>query len=229
MSTTLRVHRGERVTTLLLDRPEKAHAYDRATLDALAAAVEALETPVFVVGSTGARAFCGGADLGEMKGADPLSALDLRSQAVFELIARSPRVSVAAVQGSAVAGGCELALACDLRVGGPRARFSLPETALGIVPSAGGCTRLPRLVGPARAKELILAGRQLEAEAALAWGLLNRLAEDPLAEAQAWAEEIARRDPLANRLAKALIDGVDPLGAERLTESLLYLRRGSEK
>ncbi|MCB9763425.1 MAG: enoyl-CoA hydratase/isomerase family protein [Alphaproteobacteria bacterium] len=226
MSTpTLRVAVDGPLTVLLLDRPRKAHAYDRATLDALGDAIARLATPVVVVGSTGGGAFCGGADLDEMAHADPLSALDLRSQAVFDALARTPRVTIAAVQGAAVAGGCELALACDLRVAGPKARFSLPETGLGIVPSAGGCTRLPRLIGAPRAKEVILGGRVVDADTALAWGLVNRLADDPLAEARAWALDIARRDPLASRLAKAAIDGVDGLGVERLSEALLYGRR----
>lgn len=213
-----------------LDRPERAHAYDRALLDALDAAVGALSTPVVVITSTG-PSFCGGADLRQMAQADPLEALDMRSQAVFERLARAPAVSIAAVQGAAVAGGFELALACDLRVGGPEARFWLPETGLGLIPSAGGCTRLPRLIGGARARELVLSGRALDAPTALAWGLLNRIAEDPLAEALTWAAELGRRDPLALRLARQALDSAAPaegsLGAERLAEALLYQRKRS--
>lgn len=214
------------VTTLLLNRPAKAHAYDRALLDALAEAIAAASGAVLVIGSTGKGAFCGGADLGALADADPLSALDLRSQQVFDALARAPQVTIAAVHGAAVAGGCELALACDLRVGGPRARFSLPETSLGIIPSAGGCTRLPKLVGVPRAKEVILGGRQVDAEVALSWGLLNRLSDAPLAEAQAWGQEIVARDPVAGRLAKMIIDGADSLSVERIAESVLYSRRG---
>lgn len=224
----LHIHSQDGVTVLTLDRPERAHAYNRALLDALDAALSALADPVVVITSAG-PAFCGGADLEEMAQADPLDALDMRSQAVFERLARAGAVSIAAVGGAAVAGGFELALACDLRVGGPEARFWLPETGLGLIPSAGGCTRLPRLVGGARARELVLTGRVLEAEEALAWGLLSRLHADPRGEALRWAQQLRRRDPVALRLAKQALDSAAPnqgsLDSERVAEALLYLRR----
>lgn len=213
------------LTTLLLDRPRKAHAYHPALLDELEAAVATLSTPVVVVGSTGDGAFCGGADLDAMKSADPLSPLDLQSQRVFDALARSATVSIAAVQGAAIAGGCELALACDVRVVGPRARFALPETSLGILPTAGGCTRLPRLVGVARAKQMILLGYSIDAHRAVDWGLAAECADDPLARATTLARATAERDPVALRLAKQVLDGVDSLGAERIAEALLYHRK----
>ncbi|MES2642283.1 MAG: enoyl-CoA hydratase/isomerase family protein [Myxococcota bacterium] len=224
-------HHGD-VGQLWLDRPDRAHAYDRAHLDALLVAAEELAAAhkVLVVCSTGERAFCGGADLDAMKHAAPLDALELRSQRVFTALARLPVVTIAAVQGAAVAGGFELALACDLRVAGPAARFSLPETKLGILPSAGGTTRLARLAGPSRAKEVILAGRVLDADTALAWGLVHRIAADPRAAALAWAAEIATRDPVALAMAKELLDASESDGAlarERQAEAVLYaLRRG---
>lgn len=219
-----------RVGRIVLDRPGKAHAYDRAHLDALLAAARGLaeRCAVLVVQSTGDGAFCGGADLDEMRDASPLDALDLRSQRVFTALARLPVVTIAAVQGPAVAGGFELALACDLRVAGPRARFWLPETRLGILPSAGGTTRLTRIVGPSRAKEVILGGRELDAEAALAWGVVHRIADDPRAEALLWAEQIAGHDLVALALAKELIDAGEDAGSlarERVAESVLYARK----
>jgi enoyl-CoA hydratase/carnithine racemase len=217
------------VGVLWLDRPERAHAYDRAHLDAFDAAARALAAshPVIVVASTGDRAFCGGADLDAFGG--PLDALDLRSQLVFTALARLPVVTIAAVHGAAVAGGFELALACDLRVVGPAARFWLPETKLGIIPSAGGTTRLTRLVGPSRAKEVILGGRVIDADTALAWGVAHRVVEDPRAEAVAWGQSIAQRDAVALAMAKALIDAGESDGAlarERQAEAVLYARRG---
>lgn len=219
-----------RIGVLTLDRPERAHAYDRALLEALLDAARALaaEVPVVVVESTGSGAFCGGADLDEVRAASPLAALDLRSQRVFTEVARLPAVTVAAVQGAAVAGGFELAMACDLRVVGPRARFWLPETKIGILPSAGGTTRLARLVGVSRAKEVILGGREIDAAAAFAWGIAHRLAEDPRAEALSWAEEIAGRDAVALRLAKEALDADESdaaLARERALEAVLYSRR----
>jgi len=218
------------VGVVTLDRPSRAHAYDADTLEALSSAVAGLAAghAVLVLHSTGAGAFCGGADLGAMRSVPWTEALELRSQHVFTSIARAPAVVVVAVQGSAVGGGCELALAADLRVVGPKARFWLPETSLGILPSAGGTTRLARLVGPSRAKEVILGGRVVDAPTAVDWGLAHRLAEDPLAEALTWAAEIARRDPVALRKAKERIDADERdsgLLGERIVEAGLYLRR----
>lgn len=226
----VRTEIDDTVGHLVLDRPRRAHAYDREMLDALLDSARALATraSVIVVRSTGDGAFCGGADLRAMEGTSPLDALDLRSNRVFAALAELPCVTIAAVHGPAVAGGFELALACDLRVAGPAARFWLPETTLGIVPSAGGCTRLTRLAGPARAKEVILGGRVLDAEVALSWGVINRVAEDARAEAAAWARQIAGRDAVAQAAAKALIDGepdARALSRERYAEAVLYARR----
>lgn len=217
---------------LTLDRPRRAHAYDAATLAALLEGATGLaeDCVVIVLSSTGDRAFCSGADLTELKHASPLDALNLRSQQVFTTIARLPAIVIAAVQGAAVGGGCELALACDLRVLGPLASFSLPETSLGILPSAGGTTRLARLIGVSRAKALILGGERISASEALAAGLANRLARDPLAEALAWAETIAARDPAALLLAKACLDADESpasLARERTAEAILYSLRST--
>ena len=190
-------------------------------------------TPAAVIQSAGAGAFCAGADLKELSQAAPESALDLRSQRVFDALARAPFVSVAAVHGPAVAGGFELALACDARIAGPAARFWLPETDMGLIPSAGGTTRLARLVGAARAKEVILFGRRLSAADALAWGLVAEIADDPRAVAAAWARRAAERGAVAQRLAKQILDAALPtepgLREERVAEALLYsLRRSRE-
>ncbi|MBN1335409.1 MAG: enoyl-CoA hydratase/isomerase family protein [Deltaproteobacteria bacterium] len=233
---SIRLVRDGVVAVLVLDRPERANAYDDALLAEFEAALDAaLVDPgvgALVVEAAGDRAFCGGADLAGVEAAAPLDALDLRSQRVFDRIARAPLVSVAAIHGPAVAGGFELALACDLRVASPAARFSLPETGLGILPSAGGCTRLARMVGPARAKAVILGGIELDAATALDWGLVDRVVPDPRAEARAWAARIASRDRVALRLAKQVIDLPDTgasLQAERVAEALLYARRSTTR
>ncbi len=217
--------------TLTLDRPERAHAYDRPHLIALRDAFRTLaeSVSVVVIESTGDRAFCGGADLKAMASAAPEDALDLLSQRVFAEIADSPAVSIAAVQGPAIAGGCELALACDLRIVGPRARFALPETALGLIPAAGGCTRLARLVGQSVARQVILAGSSISASQAVRWGLAHGDTQAaPRAAAYDLARSIAQRDPMALRLAKQVLgmDGRGPsLDAERLAEAVLYGRK----
>ncbi len=215
---------------LRLDRAAKANAYDQAHLSMLDDALDGLQADppaVVVVEAAGDGAFCAGADLGELKKADPLSALDLASQRIFDRIAKAAWVSIAAVHGPAVAGGCELALACDLRVVGPRARFSLPETGLGLIPSAGGTTRLTRLLGAAIARQVILAGRIIDADDAVRWGLAHSRHDDPRQGAAELAARVASRDPVANRLAKDIIAGDDAasLRAERVAEALLYSRR----
>ena len=222
------------VGMLTLDRPSRAHAYDEAHLLALRDGFRALSesVSVVVVQSTGDRAFCGGADLKAMKQATPHDALDLLSQRVFSEIADSPVVTVAAVQGAAIAGGCELALACDLRIVGPHARFELPETALGLIPAAGGCTRLARLVGQSIARQVILAGASISAAQAVAWGLaIGDVAAEPQAEALRVAQRVSRRDALALRLAKQILgqDGrAQSLQAERVAEAVLYGRKHQE-
>jgi len=113
-------------------------------------------------------------------------------------------------------------------VAGPAARFWLPETGLGIIPSAGGTTRLARLVGVARAKDVILGGRELDAETALAWGVVHRLADDPRAYARSWAQALALRDPEAQARVKRLLDATESdagLTGERVVEAGLYVRR----
>lgn len=227
----LQCQREGSVAKLLLNRPDRAHAYNRQMLQEMEQIlVEWMRDPpvVLVIGSTGEGSFCGGADLKEMKDAPPLSALELQSQRVFTMLARMPSVSIAAIQGPAVAGGMELALACDLRVAGPRAVFWLPETALGIIPSAGGTTRLSRLVGVSRAKAVILGGMRVEAEKALEWGLVQKVAVAPMTEAMLWAEEICKRDVVAMRLAKQLMDADEReagLLGERVAEAILYSRK----
>jgi enoyl-CoA hydratase/carnithine racemase len=120
-----------------------------------------------------------------------------------------PRATIAAVNGYALGGGLELALACDFRVCGDDARFGLPEVLLGVIPGGGGTQRLPRLIGSSRAKELIFTGRQVRADEALSIGLVNRAVapDDVLQAALTWAAELAAGPVVAHRLAKAAVDG----------------------
>ncbi len=237
-SGLIRAWRQGPAAYLQLNRPEKANAYNRAMLDALDAhlgrAADDPEVRVVVLCGTGDRAFCGGADLGEMAGKDWRSALYLRSAEVFSLLSGCPRVTLAAVNGAAVGGGLELALACDIRIAADGARFSFPEPELGLLPAAGGTQRLPQVVGKGRAKELILGGRVWEADEALRAGLVSEVTrpDELLPRAQQWAERIAGRDPLALQLAKQAVD-LDTTGDagqrfESVAEALLYQLR-SEK
>ncbi len=217
-------------TRILLNRPDKANAYTREMLDVLSEAIESCLDPVLILGAAGQGAFCAGADLNAMKHAKAEDALDLRSQQVFEQLASFPGVSIAAIAGAAVAGGLELTLACDLRVAGPLAIFRLPETGLGLIPAAGGCSRLPGIIGLGRAKEMVLLGTTLSAANALDWGLVNAVHADPMALALQWAEKLGERDPLALRLAKSVLDPqlTESLNKERLSEAILYGRKESQ-
>ena len=228
---SIKAERHGSILTLTLDRPEKAHAYTQSMLQGIDTCLDTQEISVLVIQSTGNRAFCAGADLDEMKAASPQDASQLLSQAVFERIARHEAVSIAAVQGPAVAGGFELALACDLRIAGPLASFSLPEVSLGLIPSAGGCTRLPELVGQARARQIILGGEVLSAEMGHSWGLVSRLEDQPRTAAHELAKTIAGYDRRALKMAKAVLRGdlSDRLELERLAQTVLYAHRNQSK
>ncbi|MFB3818921.1 MAG: enoyl-CoA hydratase-related protein [Candidatus Methylomirabilales bacterium] len=152
------------------------------------------------------KAFVGGADIVEMQQMDPprAHAYARLGQAVFQAIEELPQPTIAAVNGYALGGGCELAMACDLRLASERAAFGLPEVGLGVLPGFGGTRRLPRLVGPASAAELIFTGALIQASDALSLGLVNRVlaAEALLPEALQLGNLIATKAPIAVRLAK---------------------------
>jgi enoyl-CoA hydratase/carnithine racemase len=203
------------VAVWTIDREGRMNALSRATLLAFGKlAREAVTNPsirAIVITGRGEKAFCAGADLKERQG---MSENDVRVQVELyrsELgpLDRSPKPVVAAINGAAFGGGLELALVCDLRVAAAHAQLGLPETTLGIIPGAGGTQRLPRVVGEARAKEMILLGRRLSAEEALAWGLVNRVTPqgtNVVDDAVAWIEPIANGAPLAQAAALEAID-----------------------
>jgi enoyl-CoA hydratase len=187
-----------------------------------------------VVYGAGDRAFCAGADLTEVGETDWRSAVNLRSAEVFSQISRCPKVTLAAVNGAAVGGGLELALACDLRIAADNASFSFPEPQLGLIPAAGGTQRLAQAVGKARAKELILGGQVWQASEALRFGLLSEVTapEQLLPKARQWVGRIASRNPVALQLAKTAID-LDSSNSpgysfESVAEALLYQLRLEE-
>jgi enoyl-CoA hydratase len=200
--------RPDNVALIRLDRP-KANALSGTVLGQLqAVATELHDDPSgAVVLWGGRRIFAAGADIVELNdgGADAVGA---NFAGALGALAALPRVTIAAVNGYALGGGLELALACDLRVCGENARFGLPEVLLGVIPGGGGTQRLPRLIGASRAKEMIFTGRQVRAEEALAIGLVNRVvAPDFVLEAAlAWAAELAGGPLVAHGLAKAAID-----------------------
>ncbi|MBW3615300.1 MAG: enoyl-CoA hydratase/isomerase family protein [Actinobacteria bacterium] len=210
--------RDDGVAVVRLDRP-KMNALSRALLDELAEAAAQLvaDPPGAVVVWGGERIFAAGADINDFDGPAAAREVAAAFATALDALASVPRVVIAAVTGYALGGGCELALACDFRVVADNAKLGQPEILLGIIPGGGGTQRLPRLVGVARAKELILSGRQVGADEALRIGLVDRVvpAGKAFGAAVAWASELAQGPVVAHGLAKQAIDaGLDlPLAA----------------
>jgi enoyl-CoA hydratase len=201
--------RPDGVAILRLDRP-KMNALSSALLRQIADAAADLTVnpPGAVVVWGGERVFAAGADITEFGGSSEAAEIGGLFLQALNAVAAIPRAVIAAVTGYALGGGCELALACDFRVLGERAKLGQPEILLGIIPGGGGTQRLPRLVGAARAKELIMSGRQVDSAEAARIGLADRVVADDavLDEALSWAGEFARGPVLAHGLIKRAID-----------------------
>ncbi len=211
----VKLQRRGAVAVLLLDREARRNALSREALLAFGRlgreCVADPEVRAIVITGAGDKAFCAGADLKERQHMTPD---DVRVQVglyrtELGVLDKSPKPVIAAINGVAFGGGLELALVCDLRVAVPAAEIALPETTLGIIPGAGGTQRLPRIVGEARAKEMILLGRKLTAHDALAWGLVNRVSPEGvnvLDDVLAWIDPIANGAPIAQSAALRAID-----------------------
>ena len=201
--------RDDGVALVRLDRP-KMNALSSALLAQLATAAGDLsaDPPGAVVVWGGERIFAAGADIAEFDGPEEARRIGGAFRDALDGLAAVPRAVIAAVNGYALGGGCELALACDFRVCAENAKVGQPEILLGIIPGGGGTQRLARLIGPARAKDLILSGRQVGAEEAERIGLVDRVvpAAEVLDTALAWAAELAKGAVVAQGLAKSAID-----------------------
>lgn len=197
---------------ILLNRPQALNALDGETLRQLSDTLDELEKNrrVRVVILTGGKNFCAGADIREMKDKGVEEAEDFAGlgHSVLDRIEQFPKPVIAAIAGYALGGGCELALACDMRVADETAKLGQPEVTLGLIPGFAGTQRLTRLVGAARAKEMILTGMVIGANEAEFIGLVNRVVpEGELMEsAERTAGIIAQRSPVAVRLAKEMIN-----------------------
>jgi len=213
--TVLSVEQRGTIAIWTIQRPDRMNSLSRDLLLAFGRlSREVASNPsvrAVIVTGAGDKAFCAGADLKERRG---MSENDIRVQVALyrsELgpLDRCPKPVVAAINGVALGGGLELALVCDLRVAASHAELGLPETSLGIIPGAGGTQRLPRLVGEARAKEMILLARRLSAGEALGWGLVNRVTPagtSVVDDAVAWLEPVAHGAPVAQAAALEAID-----------------------
>jgi len=218
------------VAVVALRREDKLNALSTAVEAALDAALGRPEVrdARAVVLTGGERAFSAGADIAEFRDRDPRAILDYyrATGAVYERVAALPVPTIAAIAGWCLGGGLELALACDFRVADAGATFGLPEVAIGILPSSGGTHRLARLVGAARAKELVLLRERLDATEARAFGLVTEVAEagTALERALAMAARLAALPPLAVAVAKQALDAMPEASREAglLVERLGY-------
>ena len=200
------------VGTIRLDRPKMNAINGQLRQELLAIALQARdrEDVRAVVVYGGERIFAAGADIAEMSSMSyaEMLAWGSRLQEALLVVAKLPKPVIAAVTGYALGGGFELALACDFRVLGERAKVGVPEIQLGIIPGAGGTQRLPRLIGPARAKDLVFSGRHVAADEALAVGIADRVVPDAgvYAAARELAEQYAKGPAIALRAAKQAVD-----------------------
>jgi enoyl-CoA hydratase len=218
------------VAIVTLRRPEALNALNQELFTELGEVAELarIDDGVRVLILTGeGRAFAAGADIPEITQLPDVFAgrnFSAAGQAVMNELAALPKPTIAAINGFALGGGLELALACNLRVAHPKARLGLPEVGLGLIPGYGGTQRLPRLIGRSRALDLILTGRHVTAEEALQLGLINRIADDALQGAIELAQTILRNSPLALGLALEAVERGEGLDmAEALeTESDLF-------
>ena len=202
------------VATVTLNRPDRYNALGSRIVDELGEVLEEVEgsgeVRTMILTGSGEKAFCSGVDLKERSemDADQRWVHNRALNAFAERLARLQAPTIAAINGLAFGGGLEITLACDFRIAAEGATFALPEVGIGIVPGAGGTQRLPRLVGPTRAKELILTARRVSAADALDMGLVSKVVPSSslMDEALAMAGEIAANSPLAVAYAKAAVD-----------------------
>jgi enoyl-CoA hydratase len=219
---------ADRVATLTVNRPEARHALDAATVEEFHRAladVRSQRCAVLILTGAGDKAFVSGADIRTIRERGRDDALASINSGLMAAVEAHEAVTIAAVNGYALGGGCELALACDLRIAAENAVFGLPEPSLGIIPGAGGTQRLPRIVGLGRAKEMVLTGARWDARRALEVGLVSEVVPLPrlLDAAREMAGRVLELGPLAVRLAKRALNASAemPLRAGLLYESAL--------
>jgi enoyl-CoA hydratase len=210
----LLIETRDRIATVTVNRPKVLNALDEATLKELDQAFSALEADpqvkVVILTGAGEKAFVAGGDIAAMQPLGPVAArtFAVMAQTVLGRIEHFPKPVIAAINGYALGGGCELAMACDLRIAAESARLGQPEINLGIIPGWAGTQRLPRLIGKGRAKELLFTGEMIDAREAWRIGLVNRVvpAAELMSAARELAAKIAGKGQLALGLAKEAVD-----------------------
>jgi len=221
---------------ITINRPEVLNALNKETLleinSAIVDAEKDVDVKVVIITGAGVRAFCAGADVAELSGRSSIEIMEFikLGQETFSLIENLSKPVIAAVNGLALGGGCEMALACDLVISSDKAMFGQPEINLGIMPGWGGTQRLMRVVGAKKAKEIVLLGEMIRADEALRIGLVNKVipAEKLMDEATEIARKLADKSPVAIRFAKLAINKAletgltDGLEFEKTIFALLY-------
>lgn len=223
---TIQVEIGEGIATVTLNRPKVLNALNDQVVTELSRAMDAFREDdavrVVIITGSGDKAFAAGADIGELAQAQGLKAVDLarKGQHLTRTMEHLGKPIIAAVNGFALGGGCELAMACTLRLASANAVFGQPEVNLGIIPGYGGTQRLTRLVGKGRAMDLVLTGRNITAEEALAMGLVSRVTEpgDLMEAARKTAGTLMKKGPVALRLAMAAVNTGECLGLDDALE-----------
>lgn len=209
---------SDRIATITINRPKSLNALNRATMQELSDTLEKIaggeDIGVVLLTGAGEKAFVAGADVSEMREFSPLEVLEFSrfGNGVLGNIERLPQPVIGVINGFALGGGCELAMACDILVASDNAKFAQPEVNLGIIPGWGGTQRLPRLVGRNIAKEIVLTGEMISAQRAYEIGLVNRVVprEDLMETAREIARKILEKGPVAVRTAKSVMNrGID--------------------
>ncbi|MFS0671060.1 enoyl-CoA hydratase-related protein [Peribacillus frigoritolerans] len=237
----IKLEKSEYLGTIIIDRQEVRNALNKATVDELQMAIRELEDDpnlrIIIITGAGEKAFVGGADIKELHERTMLEALVPGMQKVFREIEQSSKVTIAIINGHALGGGCELALACDLRIAATHAKIGLPELNLAIIPGAGGTQRLTRIVGKGRALEMILTGKLIDGREAERIGLVTQAVEsnELKTAADQLVHSILSKGPLALKLAKMVVDkGQDvdldtALMLEKLAQTVLFASKDKQE
>ncbi len=206
--------KSKRIATITINRPDKLNALNQETIREISSSLDEAEKDenirVIVITGAGDRAFSAGADISEMKGKTPIDLQKScrRTQEMMNKVEEMEKPVIAAINGYALGGGLELAMACDFRIASENARVGQTEINIGLIPGWGGTQRLPRFVGKAMAKEMVFTGRMIDAKTAERLGLINSVVEaDQLkSTVKQFAEELSSRAPVAVKMAKQLIN-----------------------
>ncbi|HSD05005.1 MAG TPA: enoyl-CoA hydratase-related protein [Nitrosopumilaceae archaeon] len=213
----LQVEKDDQIALITINRPEKLNAMNLQVMDEFISVLDDLEkdqSKVIIITGAGQKAFSAGADIEYMSkiGSTEAEKYALRGHEVLNKIEKIEKPVIAAINGYALGGGCELGLACDIRFASPNAQLGQPEVTIGICPGWGGTQRLLRIIGPSKAKDLIFTGRKIGAQEALDMGLINKIipVENLIAESKAYAKNISKNSSFAVGISKMLVNkGMD--------------------